>query len=270
MRDFFFHSEELLDKNALSFMENEKIPGILPCKWVRWNSTIQLVYFTDNLVPLSECAAEMTLDELREVGKDIIDYVKALESQMDISPENIVWDTDSIYIDEEHQAYLICLPAVLSVESLESKIYVKRLYSVLNDIFMYTSSGEFVCRQIEAQRDRNIEGWDELKEAIDRRETYTNDTLVLRSINAPEPIVFEITHDDFIIGSGENANGRIELPGIDEAHVLIGWNEISFFVHDFGGEGGTYLNDVRVQPETDVPLGSGSVLKFGDYTFNVE
>ena len=270
MRDFFFHSEELLDKNALAFMESESVPGILPCRWVRWNSMIQLVYFTDNLVPLSECASGMTLDELRDIGKDIIDYVKALEARMDISLENVVWDTDSIYVDEECQAYLICLPAVISSESLESKIYVKRLYSVLNDIFMYNSDGEFVCRQIEAQREKNIAGWDELKEAVDRRETDTDETLVLRSINAPESIVFEIPQSDFIIGSGENADGRTELPGIADEHVLIGWNEISFFVRDFGSENGTYLNDVRIQPETDVPIGSGSVLKFGDYTFNVE
>ncbi len=270
MREFFFHSEELLDKNALEFMESESVPGILPCGWVRWNSMIQLVYFTDNLVPLSERAPEMSLDELRDVSKDIIEYVKTLETKVDISLENVVWDTDSIYLDEECQVYLICLPAVISEESLESKIYVKRLYSVLNDIFMYNSDGDFVCRQIEAQREKNIEGWDELKEAVDRREVDTSEMLVLRSINAPEPIVFEIPKSDFIIGSGENVDGRVELQGVDPEHVLIGWNEISFYVRDFGSENGTYLNDVKIQPDTDVPIGSGSVLKFGDYTFNVE
>ena len=270
MRDFFFHSEELLDKNALAFLEKENIPGILPCRWVRWNSMIQLVYFNDNLVPLSHKVDEMTLDELRDVGKDIIDYIKAIEEQMDLSPENIVWDMDSIYLDEDYQVYMICLPAVIPLESLESKIYVKRLYSILNDIFMRCPTGDFVCRQIEAQRVKDTENWDELKEAIDRQEPDDVETLVLRSINAPEPVEFTIEHSDFIIGSDETVDGYLALPGISPEHARIGWNEVSFFVQDLGSEQGTYLNDVQIQPEIDVPLGSGSILKFGDYTFNVE
>lgn len=270
MRDFLFHSEELLDKNALLFLEKESIPGILPCRWVRWNSMIQLVYFTDNLTPLSQQIDEMTIDELRGVGKDIIDYIKAIEEQMDLSPENIVWDTDSIYLDEDGQVYLICLPAVIPVESLESKIYVKRLYSVLNDIFMRSADGDFVCRQIEAQRKKDTENWDELKDAIDREEPSDAEALTLRSINAPDPVEFIVEHADFIIGSDETVDGYLDLPGISAEHALIGWNEISFYVRDLCSESGTYLNDVQIQPEIDVPLGSGSILKFGDYTFNVE
>lgn len=270
MRDFLFHSEELLDKNALDFLEKENIPGILPCRWVRWNNMIQLVYFTDNLVSLSQKIDELSLYELRDIGKDIVDYIKAIEKQMDLSPENIVWDTDSIYLDEDGQVYLICLPAVIPVESLESKIYVKRLYSVLNDIFMRSADGDFVCRQIEAQRKKDTENWDELKDAIDREEPKDVEKLVLRSINAPDPVEFTIEHADFIIGSDETVDGYLALPGIDPEHALVGWNEISFYVRDLGSETGTYLNDVQIQPEIDIPLGSGSILKFGDYTFNVE
>ena len=270
MRDFLFHSEELLDKNALDFLEKENIPGILPCRWVRWNSMIQLVYFTDNLVSLSQKIDELSLDELRDIGKDIIDYIKAIEDQMDLSPENIVWDMDSIYLDEDYQVYLICLPAVLPVESLESKIYVKRLYSVLNDIFMRNVDGELVCRQIEAQRKKEMENWDDLKDAIDRQDPEDVEALILRSINVPDPVEFVIEHSDFIIGSDETVDGYLNLPGISPEHARIGWNEVSFYVQDLGSEMGTYLNEVQIQPEIDVPLGSGSILKFGDYTFNVE
>ena len=270
MRDFLFHSEELLDKNALEFLEKENIPGILPCRWVRWNSMIQLVYFTDNLVSLSQKADELSLNELREIGKDIIGYVKAIGTHMELSPENIVWDIDSIYLDEDYQVYLICLPAVLPVESLESKIYVKRLYSILIDVFTRNVDGDIVCRQIEAQRKKDIENWDGLKEALDRKDPEDVEKLVLKSINAPEPVEFIIEHSDFIIGSDETVDGYLNLPGISPEHARIGWNEISFYVQDLGSVQGTYLNDVQIQPEIDVPLGSGSILKFGDYTFNVE
>ncbi len=270
MRDFLFHSEEVLDKDALAFLESENIPGILPCTWVRWNSMIQLVYFNNNLEPLSTKLEELSLDELKKIGKEIIDYVIEIEKQNYLSPENVVWETESIYLDEELQVYLICLPAVIPIESLESKIYVKRLYSVLNDIFDRNKEGDFVCRQIEAQREKNISNWDELKNAIDKQEPKDIDGLVLRSINAPEPVEFIIEHTDFIVGSDVTVDGYLNLSGISPEHALIGWNEISFYVRDLGSEGGTYLNNVRIEEKIEVPIGSGSILKFGDYTFNVE
>lgn len=270
MRDFLFHSEEMLDKNALEFLEKEKIPGILSCRWISWNSMIKLVYFTDNLTPLSSVINTISLEELKEIAKDIIGYIKAIEAQMDLSPENLVWDMDAIYIDEVGRACMICLPAVIPVESLESKIYVKSIYSLLIEIFSHNREGDFVCRQIEAQRDSGVEDWDALISSIDRQDVDEEETLTIRSINAPEPITFTVEHSDFIIGSDETVDGFINLPGISPEHALIGWNEISFFVRDLDSEQGTYLNDVQLQRDIDAPVGKGSVLKFADYTFNVE
>ena len=39
---------------------------------------------------------------------------------------------------------------------------------------------------------------------------------------------------------------------------------------DAGSESGTYLNDVKLSQNNQIPFGSGSIVKFGDYTFNVE
>ena len=271
MKDYLFHSEELLDQNALELLEGEHIPGLLPCRWVYWNSMVQLVYFTHNLTPLSQIIDDLSLDEIRSIGQDIVDYIKAIDNQMELSPENVVWDTDSIYLNEDGQVYIICLPAVIPIESLQSKIYVKRLYSMLNDIFSHCAGGDFVRRQIEAQQNKDAQNWDELKEAIGREEPNDVETIKLKSINTPQPVEFVVGHSEFVIGSDKDlANGYLDLNGISGRHALIGWNDVNFFVQDLGSDIGTYLNDVKIEPQVEIPLGSGSILKLGDYTFNVE
>ena len=270
MRDFLFGSEELLDKNAYECLEKEYIPGILPCRWVRWNSMIQLVYFTESLTSISEMADELTLDELRTVGNEIIDYVVRLEEQMDLSAENVVWDLDTIYLDEDFQVHIICLPAVIPIESLDSKIYIKRVYAVLNDLFSLHEDGRFICRQIDAQSEKDPSDWDSLRAVIEIREPKEDETITLRGINTPEPVVFEIGHEEFVLGSDDTVDGCLKYESISPVHALIGWNEISFYIEDMGSEQGTYLNDVQLSPNLQTPFGRGSIIRFGDHTFTVE
>ena len=270
MKDFLFNSEELLDKKALEGLEKEYIPGILPCKWVRWNSMIQLVYFTEEMTSINEMADELTLDDLRTIANEILDYVVKLEGQTDLSLENVVWDLDSIYLDEDYQVHIICLPATIHPETLESRIYVKRVYAILSDLFQLKEEGYFVYRQIEAQQEKNASDWEALRRAVERREPVEDESLTLRGINTPEPFVFSIGHDEFIIGSDETVDGYMNYPSISPVHARIGWNDISFFVEDLGSEEGTCLNDVRLAQNSQIPIGRGSILKFGEYTFIVE
>ncbi len=270
MRDFLFKSEEILDRNALDILDKETIPGILPCKWLRWNSMIQLVYFTDNLESINEAREKLTFEDLRMIADEILELVINLESQMDLSLENVVWDLDTIYLDQVYAVHLICLPAVIPVEALESKIYIKRVYAILNDLFSGREDTEFVCRQIEAQREKGAADWEALRNAISFNEPKEDDTITMRGINTPEPIEFVIGHEEFVIGSDETVDGYLNYPSISPIHATVGWNDISYYIEDAGSESGTYLNDVKLSQNNQIPFGSGSIVKFGDYTFNVE
>ena len=271
MRDFLFNSEEVLDKSALEYLEQEEIPGILPCKWIRWNNMIQLVYFTDGLKSITDISEGISFDTIKKVGLEIVDYVKQLEETDELSIENVIWDLESIYIDDAEQAYLICLPAVLPDDVLESKIYIKRVYSLLVELFKLNPEGDFTCRQIEYQQEKDEGNWPVLREVLERPALKDDDKITLRSVNLPEPLVFTIGHEEFFIGSDEGGvDGCIDMPEVNPLHALIGWNDISFFVQDLNTTTGTFLNDIRITPMTHVPFGTGSILRFGDCTFNVE
>ena len=272
MREYFLNSQELLDVNALNLLNKEEIPGILSCMPVNWNERVQLVYFVDGLTTLEEKRDELSLDELTRVCSDIIEILVKIESTMDISPENVSWDMDSIYLDEDNDVSLVCLPAVLPVDVLESRIYIKRVYALLDEIISPVPGGEAVSRQMEAAKNKAFGDWQGLKEALWSRAAVEEESIKLKSINTPEPFLFRIRHEDFYIGTDpEKCKGCITgAVSVSPVHALIGWNDISYFIQDLGSREGTYLNDIKITPMVQVPFGKGSIIRFAECTFNVE
>ena len=272
MREFLLNSEELLDRDACHFLEEGKESGLFPCVWIRFNDKIKLFYDTDGFRALSELLPGMKLDEICRVGRAVLDRIETLESLSAISLENLVWDTDSIYLDEGGQVFLLCLPAVLPAESLNSQIYLKRVYALLEEMLEHTEGGTEVCRQIEFQKEREFGKWESLKDALERRMPEEDEDIILKSVNTPDALAFQVGHEEYRIGSDAGqADGVISgVNTVSPLHAVVGWNEISFYVMDMDSTNGTFVNDQRIAPRTQVPIGKGSVLRFADCTFNVE
>ena len=273
MREFLLNSEEILDKEALAFLKEKGGEyGLFPCSWAYYNSRVKLVCFTDGVRPLTEMLPELSLDAVCDVGKGILRRLKALESVPEISLENVIWDQESIYLDERMRVCLICLPARLPQDSLQSQIYVKRVYALLQEIISRKEGGDIVCRQIAHQQESDCENWDTLETALSRRVPEEDEYLLLKSINTPDVLTFRVPHEAFRIGTDPaEVDGLIQgVEKVSPVHAEIGWNEISFYIRDLGSENGTFVNNQQIQPGIDVPIGEGTVLRFADCTFNVE
>ena len=272
MREFLLNSERLLDKDAFHFLENGEEKGLIPCDWIRFNDRIKLVYFTDSYENLGERLPQMSLDEICGVGKALLDRIKGLEGNHSISLENLVWDVDSIYLDGKGRVYGLCLPAVLPEESLNSQIYMKRVYAILEEMLEHTEGGREVCRQIEFQKEREFGDWDSLQGALEKRMPEEDEMILLKGVNTPETQSFRIGHEKYRIGTdGEQADGVISgVNTVSPVHAVVGWNDISFYVMDLDSANGTFVNDQKIAPMSQVPIGKGSVLRFADCTFNVE
>ena len=273
VRDFLLESEEQLDKEAFAYLkENGLSAGLLPCSCAHYNDRIKLGFFPDGLEEFSKVSSDMSMEEVCAVARAVLDRIQNLEKSGVISLENVVWDMDSIYLDPQRRVFLIALPAVLPPDQQNSRIYQRRVYALMEEIFSRTEGGESVNRQISYQKEKNFGSWDSLKEAIERRMPEEDGMLCLKSVNTPEELVFRVDHEAFLIGSDPvEANGLIEgSESVSPVHAKIGWNEINFYVCDLGSDLGTYVNDQKITPNTEVPIGSGTVLRFGDCTFTVE
>ncbi|RHV90097.1 FHA domain-containing protein [Lachnospiraceae bacterium OF09-33XD] len=99
-----------------------------------------------------------------------------------------------------------------------------------------------------------------------------DEMILLKGVNTPEPQSFRIGHEKYRIGTdGEQADGVISgVNTVSPVHAVVGWNDISFYVMDLDSANGTFVNDQKIAPMSQVPIGKGSVLRFADCTFNVE
>lgn len=273
MRDFLLNAEELLDQKAYSFLQGAADQGLFSCTKVYYNDKVQLIYFPDGCRSLTEVLPELSLDELCDIEKAILGRVREIGAIPEISLENIIWDADSIYLDEKGQIFFLCLPAVLPEESGDSQIYVKQIYALLEELLARKDGAEEVCRQIEFQKERQFGDWESLTEALGRRVPEEDETIILKSVNTPEVTTFRIGHDVPVrIGSDpELADGLISgTETVSPLHAVIGWNDISFYVLDKDSANGTFVNNQQIVPNTEVPIGKGTVLRFADCTFSVE
>lgn len=275
MREFLLN-EQLMDRATADFInEDGEEYGLFPVCWVHYNERVKVACFTDGCTPLSEKLPGLNLDQTCSVAKRILIHASDLRDAAVVSLENVLWDPDSIYIDEvQKDVRLICVPALVPPESENSVIYARRLYTLIEDIISVKDESGFICRQIDYQKSKNFGDWRGLMDTLDLRDmrNETESQIILRGINTPEPCVFTVRQDTFRIGSdpGE-AEGTInDTEKIDPVHATIGWNGINYFVVDAGSENGTYVNDQRITPHMEIPIGEGTVLRFGDYTFNVE
>ena len=273
MREFLLNSEQQLDRNALAHLKKEgRDHGLFPCEAIRFNRRVKLAFFTEDAEPLSDMLGELSLNECCEIAKGILRRVRALEKQDIISLENIVWDVDSIYLDQNRRVFLLCLPALIPADAVHSDIYKKRLYALIEDIVSGKKESRTVCRQIDYEKGKAFGDWVRLENALERRTPEEDEMLILKGINTSDPLTFRGGHETFRIGSDEgDVSGYIpDVESVSPLHAVIGWNEINFFVKDMGSETGTFVNNRPVVPYIEIPIGQGSVLRFGDYTFNVE
>ncbi len=272
MKEFLINSESLLNKDALRFLKMENDEDLLSCRWIRFNDKIKLVYFEEGMSTLTAVLRTMTLEQLCTIGISLLKLVTRLENAEEMTPENLSLDTDSIYIGEENALRCIYVPVELPDESLLNPIYKKRIYAILEDMCKTVPEGADIWRRIEYEKVNNPGNWTSILAILDDPYAETNNLIYLKGINTPGEVVFQIGQEDFTIGSDKTqADGTIDAADqISPVHARILWDENGFYVMDMDSAEGTYVNDQRIDPMTQVKIGLGSVLRFGEYTFSVE
>jgi ABC transport system ATP-binding/permease protein len=93
------------------------------------------------------------------------------------------------------------------------------------------------------------------------------------SVRWPNGIVnfFPVLQDKIIIGRDIDAS--LSVPDVfifvSARHLEVENREGRFFVRDLDSTNGTYLNNNRLAPQTDIPLSDSAILRVGDESFGV-
>ena len=272
MRDFLLKAPELLDREAMETVNSLADTGLIPCKSVRVNEKVRLVYCRDAYEVLADVFEALTMEEIRDAAGGILRQAQAVLETPGLYLENLILDMDSIYLENRETVHMICLPAVMHEDTLQDQISAKRLYTLLEEMFEDRPGGEETARQIRYQKEKSFGDWGSLAEALHKRTPEEYEALLLRSVNTPRELLFRVGHENFVIGSetGEADGLILGMEGIAPCHAEIGWNEIGYYVKDLGSLEGTYVNDQKITPDVEIPIGMGTVLRFAGCTFTVE
>lgn len=272
MKEYLINSESLLNKESLRFLQADQEKGLISCKWVRFNEKIKLVYFEDGYTSLTSMLRTMTLEQLCEIGSNLIKLIIRLENYSEFTPESLTLDMDNIYIGEDNSVYCIYVPIELPDASVNDPIYVKRIYAIFEEMCDVVKEGADIWRRMEYEKANNLGNWTSLLGILDDPYAETNNLIYLKGINTPGDVVFQVGQEEFVIGSDRNqVDGFIDAETeISPVHARILWDENGFYVMDMDSIGGTYVNDKKIDPMTKVKIGIGSVLRFAEYTFSIE
>ncbi len=272
MKEFLINSEQLLDKDALRVLRTEEPEDLLPCRSVRFNEKIKLVYFEEGYSTLTAVLRTMTLEQLCEIGRGLLKLTARLEAQEECTPENLTLDTDSIFVDEKNSVHCIYVPIELPDESILNPVYGKRIYAILEEMCRTVPEGVDIWRRIEYEKVNNPGSWNSVITILEDPYAETTNLIYLKGINTPGEVVFQVGQEEFSIGSDRNqVDGFIDAEDqVSPVHARIIWDEDGFYVMDMDSAGGTFVNDQKIDPMTKVKIGFGSILRFAEYTFNVE
>ena len=93
-------------------------------------------------------------------------------------------------------------------------------------------------------------------------------TLLVRAPKKPEKRV--VVERDVVIGRGKDCNLQILSNDVSRHHcrLVIGESEVA--VRDLGSGNGTLINNQKTEPNVDVPLISGDIVRIGPLVMKVE
>lgn len=93
----------------------------------------------------------------------------------------------------------------------------------------------------------------------------------LVGLNTPTPMEIEVTKSDFTIGKKEaEVDGAITFNKmISRVHCRISQRDGVCYASDLQSSNGTFVNQVKLQPNTPVQLNNGDVIRFANSDFRV-
>lgn len=272
MRTFLLNSDKRIDEEAFRFLQSRDVAELFSCYWIYFNDHVKLLYDIGDARKLGDALEGESTETVCRYEKELLHLIDRIAKREDLSIANLLWDPEDIYLDEEDGLHLIYFPTTLPDSQQDIEINMKRIYAMLGELLQGREESEEPLRQIEYQMEHNFGNWELLADALLRKHPVIDEKIILKSINTADPASFEIGDEKFVVGSDpEQVNGVIEGSDlVSPMHAIIGWNGINFYVYDLDSENGTFVNDTRIAPRTEIPIGQGTVLKFADCTFTVE
>lgn len=253
------------------------------CMKMLYNGAPQLYYLTQGSVSLSSTINTLESDTAAAIVSNLLTCFAEVENNGFLSCRNVDVSLDRIYLDPiTYKVKLIYLPLKNRLfddrASVEEKLR-SELSSTLNEISSFASSRvKHLCSEL---LDRSL-SFEELCERVMQikedliRPISTDrpaDDVLIRLTSTDPSVCAEIAVDKeiFTIGRKQGAvDAVISFNNmIGRIHCRIEYNGEFYTVTDLQSTNGTFVNKVRLQPNSPYTIKNGDILRLANSDFLV-
>ncbi len=283
----------LKDNNMFALTEYKVLNGrsrkhLIKCSKVLFNGKIQFVYLVSGYRPLSGLIETISPEELCVIIANLIKAIMDIEEIGFLKCNNLDISFNRLYVNvKTYEIHLIYLPINTKKQDnieYESR-FIKYIAAQLDiieqaipgktlDIRRYFSENQYSLRQIyekisaEVRRSKST-----IADNIDADSNYNagQPVLVLNYEGDPSDLTFVVDKEKFTVGKRPDTDGQITFnSAISRHHCDFIYKDMKYFVIDMGSSNGTFVNGVRLVPETPREIHSGDIIRLANSDFKAE
>lgn len=247
-------------------MKNQKGESLLDCHRLKYNGKIKLVYFTNELIPLSQILAGANADMIALVINNLMNAIRNVESNGFLNVLCIDNRLDRIYVEQNTLAVkLIYLPLNVPINaaakgSFESEIRAQ-LVKVLQEVHMMENPR--VHDILDALTDGTI-SLPEISQRVHKSENYI-------LVGENPSVSIPITKNEFLVGKNpDRVDGVITgNSAISRVHCKFLLQNQKIFIKDMNSANGTFVAGQKVSSDSYMEIEDGAKIKLANMEFTI-
>ncbi|MCR5195641.1 MAG: FHA domain-containing protein [Pseudobutyrivibrio sp.] len=263
------------------------------CMKIMRNGKTDFCYLADEYKPISTMFSSITSDYAIELATNLLECINNVKNNGFLSCQSIVLDTDKIFVNgNTKKIKLVYIP--ISERVFETSLdFEEALRTTVCEIFnsVTVERSDKLEGLMANTLDRNIPlelVYQKGREIVPEREANNGEEtsqenirtggssklgcVKLVALNAPYPFEIKISEDDVVIGKKAELSDKVIgfNNAISRRHCRIIKQNGDFYIMDEGSANGTFVNNVRLEPNNRQLINKGDVIRLANSDFRVE
>lgn len=288
---YILQGEDIFYDIGFRVMKNLQNDVLLSCHKAKYNGKNELVYFTDNLVPLDDKIRVLDPEKIGTLLSNLFHAICTIEENGFINVSCVDNRLDRIYIEEgTNKVKLIYLPVACSAIQNDKAIFENevrtRLIKLLRGIAISENArvqnlvyilmdGTLKMEELARKIREGCQGVN-----VHMETNYTTQSVnkvvqrkqqmrTLEIVSEDKRIRFLINKPEFIIGkSVEMAEGVIQgNPAVSRKHCKVVLRNDGYYIQDLGSANGTFVDGMCVTNQQAIQLKQGSQIIIANMQF---
>ncbi len=278
---YILEDNSIFSPTEYRVLQSQKSGNFVTCRKMLLNGKIQLYYLCSTYKNLASLIPTLSAEAFLQIVSNLLSNIIEVRNNGFLSCQNIDISFDHIYIDQSNfQVKLLYLPLNMRLFN-EYGLFENELRTSIVKILTQTRNlhSSKALQFIPELSNGNIdlEGLNFFLKCGNKSQDGPSDVTsfgdekrpYLISLDARNSFEVEITKDSFVVGKKQEiVDGVVSFNKmISRSHCKITKNTSGYYVTDLQSANGTYINNVRLQPNVPMLIRSGDSLRLANSNF---